>query len=228
MKQHPLISVIMPTYQAGALVYEAIDSILAQSYPCLDILIIDDGSTDGTAEALDALNIANLHVFQQQRQGPSAARNVGLSHSKGELITFLDADDIWLPGKLTRQIQLLRDNPDASIIIGNTEGFGANVDENKRRLKANWASRQLLQLGALMVRKSVFDQIGGFDTSLRYAEDIDWTLRAKQAGFNMLEHSDTVLRYRRHQHNMTNDIHSRDKGFIAALRKNLERKRNTE
>jgi len=222
------ISVIMPAFQPGAFVYEAIDSILNQGYPFLEILFIDDGSKDGTAVAVEALGISNIRVFRKMNGGPGSARNLGLEKATGDIIAFLDADDLWLPGKVELQLQLLRENLDAGIVMGNTEGFGAIADEEQRHFKANWESRQFLQLGALMVRKVVFEQLGGFDTTLRYAEDVDWILRVRQAGVKIFEHSDCVLKYRRHARNMTNDTLSRDMGFIAALRKNIERKRSGE
>ena len=215
----------MPMYRPGRFVHEAIDSIVAEAKPGTEIIVVDDGSKDGTAESIEKRGFSNLLVLRQDNAGPASARNFGLSRARGEFVAFLDADDMWLVGKLGIQLQIMADHPYAGIVMGNTVGFGEHAEDGDHRFLANWESRQFLQLGSALVRRQVFDKAGMFDPALRYAEDVDWFLRVREAGVTIVEHADPVLRYRRHTNNMTNDTDARDKGFVCALMKNLQRKR---
>ena len=219
------VSVIMPMYRPGRFIHEAIDSIVAEAEPGTEIIVVDDGSKDGTAESIEKRGFSNLLVLRQDNAGPASARNFGLSRARGEFVAFLDADDMWLEGKLGIQLQIMADHPYAGIVMGNTVGFGEHAEDGDHRFLANWESRQFLQLGSALVRRQVFDKAGMFDPALRYAEDVDWFLRVREAGVTIVEHADPVLRYRRHTNNMTNDTDARDKGFVCALMKNLQRKR---
>ena len=219
------VSVIMPMYRPGRFIHEAIDSIVAEAEPGTEIIVVDDGSKDGTAESIEKRGFSNLLVLRQDNAGPASARNFGLSRARGEFVAFLDADDMWLVGKLGIQLQIMADHPYAGIVMGNTVGFGEHAEDGDHRFLANWESRQFLQLGSALVRRQVFDKAGMFDPALRYAEDVDWFLRVREAGVTIVEHADPVLRYRRHTNNMTNDTDARDKGFVCALMKNLQRKR---
>ena len=215
----------MPMYRPGRFIHEAIDSIVAEAEPGTEIIVVDDGSKDGTAESIEKRGFSNLLVLRQDNAGPASARNFGLSRARGEFVAFLDADDMWLEGKLGIQLQIMADHPYAGIVMGNTVGFGEHAEDGDHRFLANWESRQFLQLGSALVRRQVFDKAGMFDPALRYAEDVDWFLRVREAGVTIVEHADPVLRYRRHTNNMTNDTDARDKGFVCALMKNLQRKR---
>ena len=212
-------------YRPGRFIHEAIDSIVAEAEPGTEIIVVDDGSKDGTAESIEKRGFSNLLVLRQDNAGPASARNFGLSRARGEFVAFLDADDMWLVGKLGIQLQIMADHPYAGIVMGNTVGFGEHAEDGDHRFLANWESRQFLQLGSALVRRQVFDKAGMFDPALRYAEDVDWFLRVREAGVTIVEHADPVLRYRRHTNNMTNDTDARDKGFVCALMKNLQRKR---
>lgn len=218
----------MPVYRPGPLVAEAIGSILCQTREVLEIIVVDDGSADDTAEIIIGMGIDNLRLIQQNNTGPAAARNMGLTHIRGDIVAFLDADDLWLPDKLERQLQLILGEPDAGIVIGNTSGFGEACGDRGKRFQTEWGSRQFLQLGSMLVRKTVFEEIGVFDAELQFAEDVDWYLRAREKGIKIVEHDDTVLKYRRHANNMTNDTSSRDRGFVGALKKKLDRKRSEQ
>ena len=198
---------------------------MAEAEPGTEIIVVDDGSKDGTAESIEKRGFSNLLVLRQDNAGPASARNFGLSRARGEFVAFLDADDMWLEGKLGIQLQIMADHPYAGIVMGNTVGFGEHAEDGDHRFLANWESRQFLQLGSALVRRQVFDKAGMFDPALRYAEDVDWFLRVREAGVTIVEHADPVLRYRRHTNNMTNDTDARDKGFVCALMKNLQRKR---
>jgi glycosyltransferase involved in cell wall biosynthesis len=166
------------------MVVEAIDSVLAQDGPRFELIIVDDGSTDGTSRILQKYGSKIVRIRQENR-GVSAARNTGLDAAKGDLITFLDSDDLWLPGKLAIQVDFFRTRPDA--LICQTEEIwirnGVRVNPKKKHKKpAGQIFERSLKLclvspSAVMMRRELFDKVGRFDESLPACEDYDLWLR---------------------------------------------------
>lgn len=150
----PVCSVIIPTYNRRALVVEAVTSVLAQHCDGIEIIVVDDGSTDGTADALRQFGNKVRYFFQGNR-GPSAARNVGIERARGEFVSFLDSDDVWSDGKLAMELALFHQYPQADVIAGNARAFVENV--------LRWSD-------VLMVRKIVFEglQPRYFDWSMEH------------------------------------------------------------
>ena len=180
----PLVSVIIPTYNRGWILREAVDSVLAQDYTDFELIVVDDGSTDDTREILDSYG-QDLFVFQQPNKGVSAARNRGLAESRAQLVAFLDSDDLWLPQKLTRQVEFFTINP-AALICQTEETWvrdGVRVNPKKRHHKFSGMIFKpslalcLVSPSAVMIRKSLFDTVGLFDDSLPACEDYDLWLR---------------------------------------------------
>ncbi len=194
----PALSVIVPVYNAGAYVLEAVESILAQDCDIeLEIIIVNDHSTDpATLDALDKLSAraANIRVLQNNgRQGPGAARNVGIRAARGNWIGFLDADDVWPPGSLKVRWDVVRDVPDANWIAGyydiwKSDGslaphptFDTAVFDKVDRLEAYWllhdiarelvGNNMLVWIGTVLVRKALLDETHGFREDLIYGED---------------------------------------------------------
>jgi len=184
LSKYPAVSVIIPTYNRGWILREAIDSVLAQDYTDYELIVVDDGSTDNTREILDSYG-RDLIVLQQPNQGISAARNRGIAESRAQLVAFLDSDDLWLPQKLTRQVAFFKSNPDA--LIGQTEETwvrnGVRVNPKKRHHKLSGMIFEpslalcLVSPSAVMIRKTLFDTVGLFDESLPACEDYDLWLR---------------------------------------------------
>lgn len=180
----PSISVIIPTYNRAAMVTDAIDTVLAQTYRPSEIIVVDDGSTDETPETLSAYQ-RNITVIRQPNQGVSAARNRGIRAASGEFIALLDSDDYWLPSKLATQVSYFRDHPD--IYICQTEETwirnGARVNPKRRHQKYGGLIFEkslplcLISPSAVMIRKSLLDTVGLFDESLPACEDYDLWLR---------------------------------------------------
>jgi glycosyltransferase involved in cell wall biosynthesis len=180
----PLVSVIIPTYNRAAMVGRAIESVLAQSFRDYELIVVDDGSDDGTGQALSGYR-DRITVLRQSNRGVSAARNRGIRQSKGRLIAFLDSDDLWLPEKLSRQISFFRDRPEA--LICQTEEIwirnGRRVNPKKRHRKLSGdiflpsLELCLVSPSAVMLRRPLFDKIGWFDESLPACEDYDLWLR---------------------------------------------------
>ena len=180
----PKVSVIIPTYNRGWILREAIDSVLAQDYTDYELIVVDDGSTDNTREILDSYG-RDIIVLQQPNKGVSAARNRGIAESRAQLVALLDSDDIWLPQKLTRQVAFFKSNPDA--LICQTEETwvrnGVRVNPKKRHHKFSGMIFEpslalcLVSPSAVMIRKTLFDTVGLFDESLPACEDYDLWLR---------------------------------------------------
>jgi glycosyltransferase involved in cell wall biosynthesis len=134
-----IYSVIIPTYNRRDLLAEAITSVLQQHYDAIDIIVVDDGSTDRTAQMI-AEKFPSMRYFYQSNQGPAAARNRGILESKGELVAFLDSDDIWLANKIDTELSLLQEFPQAALLAGNASAY----IENKVRAQDTFAQRNIL------------------------------------------------------------------------------------
>ncbi len=184
MRRRPRVSVVVPVYNRVAWVSRALDSVLGQDYPDLELIVVDDGSTDGTHRRLAAYGDA-IRVVRQGNRGVSAARNIGVASASGALIAFLDSDDCWLPGKLERQVAFMTARPDVQIC--QTEEIwirnGVRVNPRRRHRKpSGWIFEPSLALclvspSAVMMTRGLWDEMGGFDTSLPACEDYDLWLR---------------------------------------------------
>ena len=182
----PLVSVVIPTFDRREEVVRAVHSVLAQGYRGTEILVIDDGSTDGTAAALGALGDDRVRVVRQENGGVARARNRGLAEAKGDLIAFLDSDDLWLPGKLERQVALLGALPArfGICVTGAEDRRGGETVATRAPPPAGDLSVPLLienllhaPMATVLVRREVVDVVGGFDPDLPAAEDWEWLQR---------------------------------------------------
>jgi glycosyltransferase involved in cell wall biosynthesis len=205
MTARPLISVIIPVFNGAAFLGDAIRSVLAQNYEPLEIIVVDDGSTDDALAAAASVSTSILY-YRQDNAGPPSARNYGLSMAKGDIIALLDADDLFLPGKFAQQLMRLDRHPECDIIIGRQRyesldpSDGSFVLPERPNTRADLVS---LQLGCGLYRRRAFDRVGRFNVSLRHCDDWDWFLRAREIGVGMLLHRDIVLRQRLHGTNIT-------------------------
>ena len=168
----PEVSVIIPTYNRRAMLLEAIDSVLAQSVDSFELIVIDDGSTDGTAEQLTRL-AETIRIERIEHSGPAAARNRGVAMARAPLIAFLDSDDLWSPTKLERQLAFMRANPDCAISqtneiwIRNGRRVNPGVRHRKRAgdIFVDSLRTCLISMSATMMRTDLFRSLGGFDES---------------------------------------------------------------
>lgn len=181
-----LISVIIPTYNRASVLLRAIDSVLAQTYKNYELLIVDDGSNDQTHELLSPLiNSGKINYFQHQNRGVSAARNAGVQNARGELITFLDSDDEWLPHKLQQQLNFFAQNPHLQIVYGEELWIrnGKRVNQKAIHKKSGGhifpacVQQCLIAPSSVMLSKNLFHQMGGFDESFMVCEDYDLWLK---------------------------------------------------
>jgi len=179
------VSVIIPTYNRAALVKEAVASVLAQTYRDFELLVVDDGSTDGTPEALAAFGREIRVLSRPGRGGVSEARNTGIAAAQGEWLAFLDSDDLWLPEKLERQIAFMEAQP--RLLLSQTEETwvrrGVRVNPPRSHCKEGGRiflrslERCLVSPSAVVLHRRLWDDHGGFDEDLPAAEDYDLWLR---------------------------------------------------
>jgi glycosyltransferase involved in cell wall biosynthesis len=196
----PLVSVVIPAYNCAAFIGEALESIYRQTYKHWEIIVVDDGSTDATSSAL-APHLGRIRYIAQENGGTAAARNAGLRRAQGELIAFLDNDDVWLPDKLELQVRVMQAWPECGLVFTDGKQFTeAGVRQESvisRRLDAwldahgthdplvakGWMVRELLfsneiaSASSVMVRRESLERVGGFDEEIAIADDYDLWLR---------------------------------------------------
>ena len=219
------VSTIIPVFNGAAFLADALESVRAQDVAPDEIVVVDDGSTDGSAE------IASRHpgvrvVAHDTNRGLPAARNTGLAAAVGDVIAFLDADDLWAPEKTGLQLDRLQHDPDVDIVVGHTQRTRLVTRDDGTTAFEPWSEPELaLSLGAALVRRRVFDAIGEFDESLPFTNDWDWFLRAREQGVSIAIHTDVVQHYRRHDANMTEAVDDGNRYTLLMLRKSLHRRR---
>lgn len=218
---NPLISVIIPVYNGEMFLQEAIDSLLRQNYLPLEIIVVDDGSTDSTATI--AIKNSAVRYFFQENSGPASARNNGLKKASGEFIAFLDCDDFYDNENLFCLSFCLKDNKDVDI----AEGKIQLMNYNKTAFKYENTSLPIYScsLSSCLFRKRVFNKVGFLDERLIYAEDIDWFIRAWENGIFKKRLDVLSLYCRRHQYNMTNNAELRSHFRLLMHRFKLERQK---
>ena len=226
--QRGLVSVVIPNYNYAHYLREAIDSVLAQTYSDIEIVVVDDGSSDASGEVLGSYGERIQTVFQKN-QGVSAARNNGAGISRGEFIAFLDADDSWLPAKLEKQSEIFAADPELGMVhVGFVEidDAGRELLERTNGLEGRVAEELLrfersVILGGgsgIMVRREAFDAVGGFD--LRMSTSADWDLfyrisRSYRVGFI----PQVLLKYRVHGLNMHGNIGAMEHDMMLGFEK---------
>jgi glycosyltransferase involved in cell wall biosynthesis len=227
MTNNPLISVMMPTYNNAKYIKQAIESIYAQKYDNIEIVVVDDGSTDNTKEVLKQYK--NIKYFYIEHKGISFARNTALSNSKGEYIAFCDSDDYWLPEKLNTQIQYFKDNPGCEIVFTKYENIFENdeLKKNKRAIHEKLIEDSFKQyLPSTILRKDLFDRFGTFDENFSGIEDAEFIYRISMKGINIKHYIDKVFYIRRiHGNNITLQQNRTIKSIITSiLRKGVLKK----
>ncbi|MBN1217552.1 MAG: glycosyltransferase family 2 protein [Anaerolineae bacterium] len=189
----PSVSIIIPTHNMARFIGEAIKSVLAQTFQDFEIIVVDDASTDNTAQVISKIQDSRLnYLFHQKNRGPSAARNTGIGAAKGEFIALLDADDLWLPTKLCKQLSLFQQDPNLGIVycgayeVDTTSQILRKYIPQKAWPKAGAEAFEriarrddfiIAPLSSMTMRKACFDEVGLFDEQIVQAEEWDWTFR---------------------------------------------------
>jgi glycosyltransferase involved in cell wall biosynthesis len=224
----PRVSVVIPAFNRWRLLAEAINSVLAQSYRDFELIVVDDGSTDATASELAKL-ASRLQFFVTERRGVSAARNLGVSQSRGHYIAFLDSDDLWLNSKLERQTRFMDEHPEFHICQTDEVWIRNGVRVNPRAVhqkpSGDIFSRSLelclVSPSAVMMTKALFDRTGGFDEAFLVCEDYDLWLRISAQHQVPLIPDRLTIKRGGHADQLSRSIWGMDRYRILALQKIL-------
>jgi glycosyltransferase involved in cell wall biosynthesis len=223
-----LISCIVPVYNAERYLREALESIFAQSYRALEVIVVDDGSTDETPQVVAGFKNC-IRYLEQSNRGPSATRNLGVSAARGDFVAFLDPDDLWHPEKLTRQMARFKARPELDLCVAHVQLFWApELREEAARLRNQARVKTVpgYTTGTLLTRRTFFDTIGDFDASLWFGDATDWFLRAADGRAVMELLPEVLLYHRMHTTNLTRRriSASRDE-FLRIVKQSLDNRR---
>jgi GT2 family glycosyltransferase len=222
-----LVSAIIPVFNGASFLAGAIENVLAQNYQPVEIIIVDDGSTEDTAENAAGYSGVVNYVYQLNA-GPSAARNHGIKLAQGDMIAFLDVDDFWSENKLGMQAAYLQANPSIEIAQGLIQRVrlpepGQSNRSDFERISGPY---QYINIGSALFRKSVFDRVGLFDETLRDNEDTDWFIRAWENGVSKAVLDEVTLFYCQHRTNMSHSQAPVNYGLTKLIKKHLDRLRD--
>jgi len=205
----PIVSVNIPVYNDEKYIGETLLSALNQTYRDLEIVVVDDGSTDRTAEIIKSFSDSRIKYYYQTNQGIGATRNKAIEHSSGKYIAFLDHDDLWMPNKLEKQLALFKANPKLGMVFCDTIFFNSEGDlysiYAKRKPPRGMAFRELLRNYCLscetvVVKRSVLDEVGYFPSDMMMVEEYDLFLRIASR-YSLDYVNEPLAKYRIHEHN---------------------------
>lgn len=224
-----LVTVMITVYNDGAYIAEAIESVLAQTYPAIELIVLDDGSTDASGDVARSFGSA-LRYERQENAGMGAARNSAVELAAGHYLSFLDSDDRFRPDKIERQLEILDADPSVDLVFGHmTEFVSPDVDESSAALLREpvhdlpWRTPNLM-----LVRREAYERVGPFSTTLRVGIGVDWYARAMERGLKEAVPPHIVLDRRLHAGN--NGIRQRDARlqYLHVLKASLDRKRASD
>lgn len=219
-----MISLIIPAWNAARTLGETLASAKAQSLPPDEIIVVDDGSTDETVAIAEA---AGARVISQARQGPAVALNTGIAASRGELLAFLDADDLWPEEKQAQQSARLAAEPELDGVFGQVENFlcPSVPPEQAGRYRIVTEPQPGWLLGALLIRRARFEAVGCFTPAMTGGAFIDWCDRARQAGLRFAMTEALALRRRIHPGSWSHRTPTRDASYVQVARAAIARRR---
>jgi glycosyltransferase involved in cell wall biosynthesis len=221
----PLVSVILPAYNRARYLRAALESVLAQDYRPLEVVVVDDGSTDGTAQVASAH--PQVRCLRQPNRGVAAARNAGLTASRGAFVAFLDSDDLWVPEKLRLQVGFLLAHADVGYCLARMRTFlepGCVLPPGVR--PAVLARPSIGAVPSTMIaRREVFERVGGFDPHRRVGEDVDWFFRARECAIPFAILPDVLVRRRLHDANLVAQAAGEASSVVEIVKASLDRRR---
>lgn len=222
----PLVTAVIPVYNGERFLREAIDSVLSQDYPKLELLVIDDGSTDGSADVIQSYG-DRIRYQYQPNAGLSAAQNAGVAGASGAFIAYLDCDDLWVPGKISAQMNVFQEETATDMVFGHVEQFFSAEIADSAEVDAPGVMAGY-STGTMLARSSVFQRVGLFSSEFRVGEFLDWYARAKDAGLKSVMLDDILLMRRIHTDNM--GVRDRDKrgDYLRVFKASLDRRRREQ
>ena len=217
----PRVTVIVAAYNGERFLKETLESVFAQDFESFEVVFVDDGSEDRTGEIAQSFPV---RYVRQANQGLPAARNAGLAVARGDLVAFLDDDDVLPPTKLSAQVRYLDEHPETGCVLGRQEWIFDGVEAPRMARDPVFGELGGIQLVTAMIRRRVLEDLGGFDPSYRYAEDRDLFIRMREHGVGIAVLPEVVLHKRLHGSNMTMDPPPTHP-MLRSLREKLERER---
>jgi glycosyltransferase involved in cell wall biosynthesis len=223
---NPLVSTLIPVYNRERYLAAAIESLLAQAYRPLEIVVIDDGSTDGSAEI--ARRYAPMVRYElQPHRGIASARNGGLALAQGEYLAFLDSDDLWEEGQLAVQMEVLRSCPEVDCLFGHvTEFISEELDPDAARAIVCRSEPMPSRGPGAIIKAEAFRRVGPFRAQGQVGEFIDWHLRADEIGLKSMMLPQVVIRRRLHASNQSREQQSSRLDYVRILKASLDRRRS--
>jgi glycosyltransferase involved in cell wall biosynthesis len=222
-KASPLVSVVMAAYNAAEFIGAALESIYAQDYEPLEIVVVDDGSTDGTKEIVGSF--PDVRYLQQENAGPAAARNRAFAEARGDFVAVLDSDDLMAPGRIKRQAAFLSAHSDVGAVLGRQEWIDA--PDSLPRDAVYGDPNGIPVGGAAMFRRSVLERLGGYDATFVQGEDTDLLIRMRELGIRHEILPEVVL-IRRYRPTSLTGGRSLHDNLLRSLRGKLDRERDEE
>ena len=221
----PLISVVIPVFNGERYLAEAIASVLAQEYAPLEVVVVDDGSTDGSAAIAEQF-APRVQCYRQPHAGLAASLNFGVTQTQGERLAFIDADDLWLPGRLALHCAALEADPKLDMVFGHVEQFISPELENLQPPpRVDFDPLKGIHVGAMLIGRAAWARVGGFDPAWRIAVTADWYVRALEAGLTHRVLPEVVMRRRVHANNMTRRDRQGYQEYLLILKRSLDRRR---
>jgi glycosyltransferase involved in cell wall biosynthesis len=226
IQKNDLVSVIIPVYNCERYLGEAIESALAQTYRPIEVIVLDDGSTDGSGDVAKRF-VPPVRYYFQPNAGLGAARNKGISLAQGSVFAFLDSDDVWLEGKLTRQMAVLDDNPEVDMVFGYARQFNSPELDQQSKTKIRPSDEVLpgYIAGTMLIKRDAFYRVGLFETDWRVGEFIDWYLKAMERGLKSFLLPEVVMKRRIHANNMGIRERKHQTDYVRILKAALDRRR---
>ena len=229
MKPQSLMSVIIPVYNCEKYLSEAIESVMAQAYSPVELIVVDDGSTDNSAEVARRFKDKLRYVYQSH-SGAGAARNQGIRSASGDFFAFLDADDIWVQDKLSRQAALFEANPSLDMVFGYIRQFHTPELKESLQEKIYFAQEVMpgYSCGTMLIKKESFFRVGLFDIERSMGEFIDWYLKAIDLKLHSLMLPEVVMQRRLHESNMGVRLQGSRSEYVKIVKASLDRRRKKE
>lgn len=218
MTESPLITCIVPVYNGERFVAETVESMLSQTYRPIEVIVVNDGSTDSTPDVLGQF-ADRINVINQENAGQAAARNRGIEAANGDFIAFLDADDLWLPEKLEMQMKYLAANPEADLCTCMMVNFWESelaAEAEKLRDTAH-AQPYLATWQGILARRRVFESVGALDTGAVFSDVREWLHRAKGMGVQTTHLDQVLVRRRIHANNLSRGRGEHDPALLLRL-----------
>lgn len=226
---NPIISIIIPVYNGEKYIEEAIGSIGNQTFSDYEIIVVDDGSTDKTADCVK--KYPEIKYIYQENKGPASARNMGVRKASGKYLAFMDADDVWEKDKLSVQLDYMEQHSDTGYSFTKHKLFlSENMEEMPSWIRKDYEEKETTAYipSSLMIKKEIFLKVGYFDESFHLAEDSDWFMRARDLRISMAVIDKKLLLKRIHSDNLSKNIEETQKNLLRAVKNSIIRNKKKD